>query len=200
MEHSMSLPLRLGIALGLVLMPYSISSAQRADHGVSEQSTHKPAISATASAERNKELIQNLFEGILNTGRFELLSQIVSDEFVGVSGQKGPAGFAAPLKAVRGALPDARWTLEDMMAEGDRVAVRWKLSGTHLGTFNGFTATQSPISNRGMGIFRIQNDKIVESWIETDRLGFLQQIGAIPQDPTALRPPAGMGAPSGRVE
>lgn len=138
------------------------------------------------TAKKNKEAVRMLYEEILNTGKFDLLNHFVAENYTGVSGQKGPAAFAEPIKPLRQGFPDIRWTVEDLVAEGDRVAVRWFWRGKHTGPFRGFAASQNQVTNSGAAIFKFRDGKIVQSWIEIDRLGFLQQIGVVPKD---LTPP-----------
>jgi len=88
---------------------------------------------------------------------------------------------------------DVRFTIEDLIAEGDRVVVRWRWRATHAGTFNGHPATGKAVSNTGTVIYQLAGDKIVRAWLEADRLGVLQQIGAVAD--TVSRPAAPPAAP-----
>ncbi len=78
------------------------------------------------------------------------------------------------------AFPDARLTIEDLIAEGDRVAVRQTLHGTHQGDFMGMPPTGRQVTGTGISIFRIVNGKVVEQWANYDDLGLLQQLGVVP--------------------
>ncbi len=167
----------LSVALLLIGNQLADNNSARADN--SKKEIKMPG---TQIPEKNKEAVLKLYEEVLNTGKFDLLNHFVAEDYTGVSGQKGPAAFAEPIKPLRQGFPDIRWTVEDLVAEGDRVAVRWIWRGTHTGPFRGFAATGKNVTNRGMVIFNFRDGKIIESWIETDRLGFLQQIGAVPQD------------------
>ncbi len=73
-----------------------------------------------------------------------------------------------------------------MIGEGNKIAVRWKLQGTQAGPFNGFSVIGKTITNEGMAIFEFNDGKIISSHVLTDRLGFLQQLEALPQDITQL--------------
>ena len=81
-------------------------------------------MSVTQTPERNKESVRKLYEDFLNTGQLESLDQLISEDYVGIYGQKGPAAFAETIKALRQGFPDIRWTIQDLVAAGDRVAVR----------------------------------------------------------------------------
>jgi steroid delta-isomerase-like uncharacterized protein len=139
-------------------------------------------MSVNQTAETNKQLVRRLYEECLNPGKMELIAQFVADDYVSPRGEKGPSGFANPNILLRQGFPDIQYTLEDLIAEGDRVAVRWKWQGTHKGPFGGFQASQKQLTNEGMAIFQIKDYKIVRVWLQTDRLGFLQEIGAVPKD------------------
>jgi predicted ester cyclase len=140
-------------------------------------------------SDANKQLVRRLYDEYLNPGKLDRLSEVVSPDYAGAGPQRGPAAFATAITAVRTALPDAHYTLEDVVAEGDRVAIRWTLRGTFTGTFRSFAPTNARIANTGSATFQITDGKIARSWVETDRLGFLQSIGAIPIDPAFGPPP-----------
>jgi steroid delta-isomerase-like uncharacterized protein len=91
-----------------------------------------------------------------------------------------------------GAFPDLTGTVEEVVAEGDRVALRLTARGTHTGPLMGLPPTGKPVCFAGMEIFRIQDGAIVESWGQFDALGLLQQLGAIPAPAPAPGAPASM--------
>jgi steroid delta-isomerase-like uncharacterized protein len=78
------------------------------------------------------------------------------------------------------AFPDGRYTIEDMIAEGDRVVVRQTFRGTHRGDFMGMAPTGKQVTVTEMEIFRIANGQAVENWTSSDDLGLLQQLGVVP--------------------
>jgi steroid delta-isomerase-like uncharacterized protein len=80
--------------------------------------------------------------------------------------------------ALRAAFPDLTPTVDRVVAEGDRVAVLWTLSGTHLGDYREVPATGNRVSTSGIDIYRIENGKIAEAWTVGDDLGLLMQLGA----------------------
>jgi steroid delta-isomerase-like uncharacterized protein len=168
------------LSIGLPLC--GILSAQENSANQSDHSSKELKMSVAQTPEKNKEGVRKLYEDILNTGKLELLNQIIAEEYVGAFGQKGPSGFAGPIQELRQGFPDIKYTIEGLMAEGERVAVRWKWRGTHTGSFRGFAASQKQVTNEGIAIFQFRDSKVVHSWIMTDRLGFLQQIGVVSQD------------------
>ena len=139
------------------------------------------------SPDSNKAIIRTLFDKILNTRKLELLDQVVADDFTGPHGLKGAAGFAATVKPVIAAFPDVKWTIEDIIAEGDKVVVRWSWKGTNQHSFDGFPATNKAVTHHAIHIFQFSGGKIITAWMQSDRLGFYQQIEVISQD--AIKPP-----------
>jgi predicted ester cyclase len=139
-------------------------------------------MSANQTADQNKEIIRNLYEEILNTGKWELLAPVIAEDYVGVAGQKGPSAFAETIRGLRHGFPDIQWKVEDLVAEGDKVTVRWSWQGTHSNTFMGIQPTSKLLNNHAIAIYQLRDNQIIHAWLESDRLGFLQQIGMIPQD------------------
>ncbi|HSS37638.1 MAG TPA: ester cyclase [Polyangia bacterium] len=138
----------------------------------------------------NKSNVRRLFE-TFNTADLASIDALVGPEYVGAQGDKGPAGFKTVVVGLRAAFPDLHYTLDDVIAEGDQVAVRWHWTGTHQGAFRGFPPTGKAVTNTGAGIFRLSGGQIVAAELETDRLGFLEQIGAVPEGAgRGPRPPA----------
>ena len=128
--------------------------------------------------EDNRRKVAMLFEAF-NNGGLGVVDELVGQEYVGAQGDRGPAGFKAVVVGLRAAFPDIHYTLDTVVAEGDQVAVRWHWTGTHRAAFRGFPATGKSVANTGSGVFRFQDGKIVTAVLETDRLGFLEHIGAV---------------------
>jgi predicted ester cyclase len=80
----------------------------------------------------------------------------------------------------RDAFPDLRFTAEDIIAEGDKVAARYTMRGTHQGEFMGVAPTGNRIEVTGIDIVRFEGGKMVEHWANSDELGMMQQLGVIP--------------------
>jgi steroid delta-isomerase-like uncharacterized protein len=138
--------------------------------------------------DENKRHVDKLFDTCFNQGDLGLLEELVAPDYVGPQGDKGPAGFRAIVVGLRTAFPDIHYTIDEVVADNERVAVRWHWTGTHKAAFRTYAATGKTMSNTGTGIFRFRDGKIVSAALETDRLGFLQQIGAVPE--SVGRPPA----------
>jgi steroid delta-isomerase-like uncharacterized protein len=93
---------------------------------------------------------------------------------------RGPSGYLEIIGMMRGGFPDIQWKLEEMIAEGDMVAARFTMRGTHNGAFFGVPPTGRKIEAQAMNFYRFSGGKIVEERGQPDLLGLLQQIGAIP--------------------
>lgn len=92
----------------------------------------------------------------------------------------GPRGVIENVKAYRTGFPDLKFTFNETIVTGDKVVVRWTVSGTHQGTFRDLAPSRKTVSLSGISVFRIANRKIVESWANWDQAGLYQQIGAVP--------------------
>lgn len=92
----------------------------------------------------------------------------------------GIEGLTQFVSMIRAAFPDLRVTLDDAIAEGDKVVSRWTAQGTHQGELMGIAPTGNRVTIAGITIHRIEDGKIVEEWENWDALGMMQQIGAVP--------------------
>jgi len=127
----------------------------------------------------------NRFVEFINTASEQLANELVAPQAVfHVPGQheplRGPAGYLALIGMVRSGFPDIQWTLEETIVEGERVAARFTMRGTHQGAFFGVPPTGKKISVQAMNFYQITDGKIVEERGQPDMLGLMQQIGAIP--------------------
>lgn len=131
-----------------------------------------------------KQLVRRAVEEIWNRGNYDALAQFVAPQIViHSSGEDihGPDGIRQFYGGLRRAFPDLHFTIEDQLADGDRVATRWTAQGTHLGEFQGLAATGRTVHLTGIDIDRFVDGKVVECWPEANELGLLQQLGAIPE-------------------
>jgi steroid delta-isomerase-like uncharacterized protein len=136
------------------------------------------------TAETNK-LIMRRFTEFINTASEKLAEELISsDAIFHVPGRpepmRGPAGYLTIIGMMRGGFPDIQWTLEDMIAEGDKVAARFTMRGTHKGVFFGIPSTGKKIAVQAMNFYRLSGGKFIEEHGQPDMLGLLQQIGAVP--------------------
>jgi len=120
----------------------------------------------------------------LNTSNWAVLDELMVPDYVnhnpGQREKPGREGYRESLISGRNAFPDFQWTIEDMIAEGDKVVVRLTGSGTHRGEFMGIAPTNKRVTATAIFILRIVSGKLVEEWSNWDLLGFFQQLGVIP--------------------
>lgn len=138
----------------------------------------------------NKALARRIVEEAFTAGRLEVVDELVARDYVGhdpslPEDARGPEGVKELIAGYRAAFPDIRVTVEDQIAEGDRVVTRWAATGTHQGELMGMPATGKQGTVTGITIDRIADGKIVESWDNWDTLGLMQQLGAVPAPATA---------------
>jgi steroid delta-isomerase-like uncharacterized protein len=137
---------------------------------------------------QNKETVRRLYEEGLNKRNYALMKELFSADYIGPNGEKGPENFEHTIKPLILAFPDMQWKVEDIIQEGDRVAVRHSLKGTHTAPFRGVAPTGKVINNTGMIFFALKDGKIIAAWMETDRLGFNQQLGIVPMELFPVKP------------
>ena len=138
-------------------------------------------------SEENKAVVRREMEELFNhTGSLDAVEEIIAADYVGyepTSGEtRGIEGARQFATTYREAFPDLENTIEDMVAEGDKVVVRFRARGTHQGetaVFGPPTGKQMDIT--GITIKRVSDGKIVESWTNFDALGMMQQLGLIPE-------------------
>jgi steroid delta-isomerase-like uncharacterized protein len=139
-----------------------------------------------STAQQNKEIVQKIFEQGLNKRNQELLKELVAEEFKGFQGKNGADGFVEPLLPLIRAFPDIQWHIAEMIAEADKVVMRWKWEGTQTMPYLNLPATGKTITNEGTGVLTLKKGKVISAYVLTDRLGFLQAVDVVPQDVTVL--------------
>lgn len=133
----------------------------------------------------NKAIIRRLYEEIWNKRKVELVSQIISPSHAlqapNVSGSAvGPEAYKRQLMLFFAGYPDLRFSVEDIIAEEDKVVACWTFSGTHKGEYLGIPATNKKVSVDGITIHHIAKGKIMDSYSNWDALGMMQQLGVVP--------------------
>ena len=130
------------------------------------------------SLEKNKALARRYQEEVWGKGDLALIDELLGADFVDHSLPVGmDPSIAGAKRAVKGALdafPDGQWTVEDLIAEGDKVVIRWKLQATHEHEFRGIAPGGKPVAVAGITILRIAGGKIVERWVNWDSLALRQ--------------------------
>jgi steroid delta-isomerase-like uncharacterized protein len=130
----------------------------------------------------NAAAVRRLFEEVLNRQNTALLPTLLDPDvlFHGASEEQGIAAYQALVARVRVAFPDQRFTIEDTIASGDRVVVRWNMEATHSGPLAGIPATGKRVTQRAIVIYRFKDGKVAEAWTQMDQVGMLRQLGRDP--------------------
>ncbi len=136
------------------------------------------------SVEKNRALVRRYIEEVYNKGNVAVIDKVLAPNFVH---HNLPPGVTPDLEDYKQfasmqhtAFPDFRIIIEDMVAEGDKVVVRFIWRGTHKGEFIGIAPTGKQVTVKTICIHRIEGDEIAESWAELDQLGMMQQLGVVP--------------------
>jgi steroid delta-isomerase-like uncharacterized protein len=135
------------------------------------------------STEENKTVFRRYVEEVGNEGKPDVADEIFDNYLAhqadGSVLERGPEDVKRFMGEFRKAFPDFHCTVEDQIAEGDKVVTRWRMRGTHEGEFRGIAPTGSELDITGMGIFRFSGGKVVESWDNFDQLGMMRQLGVV---------------------
>jgi predicted ester cyclase len=135
------------------------------------------------SAESNKEVVRRLFEEAFNRGNLDVVGELIDPRLVYHSPDGdicGLEGARLLVTGVRAAFPDFHVTIEEVLADGDKVAVRFTDSGTYQGSEFGPAATGKRVTWTGADMFRFAGGKIIEGWGFADSMGLMRQLGVIP--------------------
>jgi steroid delta-isomerase-like uncharacterized protein len=135
-------------------------------------------------SQANKALVRRGIEEAVNKGNFSVVDEILSTDYVyrepTVGEKRGRAGFRELITMYRSAFPDVKLTIDEQIAEGDKVVTRWSATGTHRGELFGSAPTGKQVRVHGIIVSRIANGKVVEETEVYDALGMLRQLGAVP--------------------
>jgi steroid delta-isomerase-like uncharacterized protein len=142
-----------------------------------------------SSTEANKTFVRQGLEEMFNQGNVSAVDKYLAADYVEHQTMPGQApgleGFKQMLSTMHTAFPDFRITVDDIIAEGDKVVVRSTLRGTQKGEFMGIAPTGKAVAISAIDILVIKDGKAVEHWGNEDDLGMMQQLGAIPPPPAA---------------
>jgi steroid delta-isomerase-like uncharacterized protein len=133
--------------------------------------------------EQNKSLVHRFFEVGINENKLDILDEIIASNYVNhdlPAPAPGPEGLRQVVSMFKAGFPDLHATVEATIAEGDRVATRGTITGTHNGPFMNIPPTGKSVKVPFTDIWRIENGKAVENWVQMDMLGLMQQLGLIP--------------------
>ena len=136
--------------------------------------------------EQNNAIVQRLFDEIMVADKknMAVFDEVYNTNLIyhgtGELMNGDLNGLKQLVASIANAFPDFQGTLDDLIAEGDKVVYRWTFSGTHKAEFNGIPATGKRVTARALSVNRVAGGKIVEEWENLDELGILQQLGVVP--------------------
>ena len=134
--------------------------------------------------EANKARFQRWFEDVVTPNDSSKVEELLAPDyrahFPGAPEAIDRDGHRGMVELFAAAFPDWEEQIQDVIAEGDRVVLRVTAGGTHESEFQGIAPTGKQVTITGMGIARIEDGQIAESWWEFDAIGLMQQLGAIP--------------------
>jgi steroid delta-isomerase-like uncharacterized protein len=133
----------------------------------------------------NKSIVRRMYEEVWNKRRLEVAGELISPSHAvqlmdAADSGIGPEAYARNVTQFIRAFPDLKFTLLDMVAENDKVAAFWNISGTHKGEFRGIAPTGKKISVDGITINQLAGGKIMDSYVSWDMWGLMKQLGAVP--------------------
>ena len=133
----------------------------------------------------NKAIVRRLYGEVWNGRRLEVVNEIISPSHAlhdnNTPGSSiGPEAYKRTVTRFLTGFPDLCFSIEDVVAEEEKLAVSWNFSGTHKGKYMGISATNTKVSVDGITIHHIVNGKIMDSYVSWDALGMMQQLGAVP--------------------
>jgi steroid delta-isomerase-like uncharacterized protein len=135
-------------------------------------------------SEENKAIVRRLVEAF-NEGNIDAVDELVTDSYVRHDPNspevRGPEQEKQLIAMYRSAFPDLYVTIEDMVAEGDKVVIRVAIHATHKGELLGIPPTDKQLTFTSTEICRLAEGRIDEQWVNFDALGMMQQLGAIPE-------------------
>jgi len=137
-------------------------------------------------SEANKHVVKRVFEELWNQGNLSIADQLFAPNYAhhdpaSPDFGRGPESERKSVNLYRGAFPDLRLTIENIISEGDTVMARWSCHATHKGDLpGGIAATGKRIDITGISVCRLTGGKIAEAWVQWDALGMMRQLGVIP--------------------
>ncbi len=132
--------------------------------------------------QENEAIVRRTWEELFNQGKLAVADELISPDFknhAAPGSPPGPASFKGLVTFYRSAFPDAQFTIEDLLADDDKVVMRNTFSGTHRGPFMGVAPTGRRVSQEQIHIVRVASGQVVEHWAVRDDLNLLRQLGVI---------------------
>jgi len=135
-------------------------------------------------SDANKTLVRRLFDEVWNQGHQQIADELFAQNYNHHDSStpdlgRGPDSEKKRVTLYRNAFPDIRFTVEDLIAEGESVTARWSCHGTHKGELNGIAPTGRQFTISGISVARFTNGKMIEGYVNWDALGMMQQLGVV---------------------
>ncbi len=134
-------------------------------------------------SEENKWLVNRVYDEAISSGMYDVIDELVAPNYVSHGlpmSVNGPQEFRESIETFRSAFPDLYMLVEEQIADGDRVSNLGYLTGTHRAEFLGIPASGQQIKVNVISIWRFEDSKVAESWVQMDLMSLMQQIGAAP--------------------
>ena len=136
-------------------------------------------------SEENKAVVRRYLDEVWNDGNLDAIDEIISADHIerdpgAAATGGGREGARAYVQMFRSAFPDIHVAIDEIVADGDLVGITWTGTGTHNGELMGIAPTGKSVTVTGCGMDRVRDGVIIESWNQSDTLGMLGQLGAIP--------------------
>lgn len=136
-----------------------------------------------SSTAENEAVVRRFYDEVFNQQREDVIHEIIAPDYVDYGHNppgRGPQGALDDYRGVMAVSNDARYEIEDLVAGGDTVAVRWTGHLSHTGPIAGVEPTGKKLTLPGMSFYKVRNGRIVETRNQADMLGLLTQLGAFP--------------------
>jgi steroid delta-isomerase-like uncharacterized protein len=133
----------------------------------------------------NVALVSRIWNEVWNRGELDACDEILAADYIGyIPGQpepiRGREAFKQMVAAYRAGFPDVHLTVDDVFAEGDRVAVRWMSRGTHTGSLMGIPPTGHAMEVMGISLFQVVDGMVAKEWEGFDTMGMMRQLDMVP--------------------
>jgi steroid delta-isomerase-like uncharacterized protein len=140
----------------------------------------------TLMSDANKRVVRRLIDELWNQGNPSAAEELFTPNYTHHDPStsdfgRGPESEVKRMNLYRGAFPDLRITIENIISESDTVMARWSCHATHKGELNGIAPTGKTIDLTGISVVRLSGGKVAEGWVQWDTLGMLQQLGVVPK-------------------
>jgi predicted ester cyclase len=179
--YSKAVGLGISAVVALIIISLSVWLLRRRASEETTSVTPEPEEGVAA----NKALMHRVYEEGFSQNNLDVLDELIASDFTDHNPNPGQGpgleGLKQFISSMHTALPDLQVNVEDMIAEGDKVVARLRISGTHQGEFMGIAPTGNQVTFTGIDILRIADGKVVEHWGNVDELGMLRQLGVIPE-------------------